>query len=374
MMVAHFIYDISETNADLYYFTRFRAPDAFIYFSVRGKKYIALSDLEIDRARKEALVDEVLSLNPYVARAKKRIEKPGQADVIHEILKEQGVKKIIAHRRTSFELADALRKRGYKVEAGSYPFCTERLEKTREEKNFIMQSQRATFAAIRLARDVLTASRIKGRRLVYRGTTLTSERLRTMIEVFLLERNFLTTDTIVSCGSDALDPHANGSGPLTPHGSIIVDIFPRSNKTYYYGDATRTFCRGRASDKLREMYAVVKAGQRLGLDMVRAGAKGKKIHGAITAFFASKGFPTGVRGGRNAGFFHGTGHGLGLEIHEEPVRVNQSDYRLKAGNVISVEPGLYYPGIGGVRIEDLVYVTKDGCEMIGHFPKQLEIV
>lgn len=374
MAVAHFIYDISETNADLYYSTRFRAPDAFIYFSVRGKKYAVLSDLEIDRARKEAIVDEVLSINPYVARAKKRMAKPGQADVMHEIFKEQRIRKVVAHRRTSFELADALRKRGYKIVTGSYPFCPERLSKTREEKRFMEHSQRATFAAIRLARDVLKASRIKGRRLIYRGTTLTSERLRTMIEVFLLERNFLTTDTIVSCGNDALDPHSNGSGPLRPNGSIIVDIFPRSNKTYYFGDATRTFCRGRASDKLREMYAVVKAGQRMGFDMVRAGAYGKKIHTAITSFFASKGFPTEVRCGRNVGFFHGTGHGIGLEIHEEPVRVNQSDYRLKAGNVISVEPGLYYPGIGGVRIEDLVYVTKKGCEVLSSFPKVLEVL
>lgn len=374
MTVAHFIYDTPEHNADLYYATCFRAPDAFIYMKAGGKKYLVLSDLEIDRARKEAAVDRVLSINPFIDRAKRRIRRPGKADVIHEIFRQMRVKKILAHRRTSFALVDALRKKGHGVNAGPDPFYPERLVKGREERRHIEQSQRATFAAIRLARDVLRASRIKGRRLIYRGTTLTSERLKTMMEAFLLERGFHAADTIVSCGRHALDPHDVGSGPLRPHSSIIVDVFPRSNKTFYFGDATRTFCRGRAPARLKRMHAVVRRGQELGLRMVKAGALGSKIHRAITDYFESEGFPTGMNHGRNEGFFHGTGHGIGLEVHEEPVRINQGDYRLKAGNVTSFEPGLYYEGIGGVRIEDLLYVTKRGCEVLSGFPKQLEIL
>lgn len=373
MTVAQFIYDTPEQNADLFYAARFRAPDPFVYFSVRGKKYLVMNDLEIDRAKKEAMVDEVLSLNPYVERAKKRFKRPSQADVIHEIFKERRIKRVVAHRKTSFELVDALRKKGYSIEAGPHPFCSKRYTKTREEVRSIEQSQRAVFAAMRMARDVLKASRIKGRRLVYRGSTLTSDKLRTMIEVFLLERGFEAHDTIVSCGSHAIDPHDVGSGPLRPHSSIIVDIFPRSHKTYYFGDATRTFCRGRAPRKLKEMYAVVKAGQKLGIDMVKDGAMGGRIHNAITDLFASRGYPTEMRRGRNVGFFHGTGHGIGLEVHEEPVRINRSEFKLKKGYVTSVEPGLYYPGIGGVRIEDLVYVMKRGCKVLGNFPKVLEI-
>jgi Xaa-Pro aminopeptidase len=373
MTVAHFIYDTPEHNADLYYATEFRAPDAFIYMKARGKKYLVLSDLEIDRARKEAAVDRVLSINPFVERAKRRMKRPGKADVINEILKEVRVKKILAHRRTSFALADALRKKGCGVKAGPDPFYPERLIKGREERGYIEQSQRATFAAIRLARDILKASRIKGRRLVYRGATLTSERLKTMMEAFLLERGFHAADTIVSSGRHALDPHDVGSGPLRPHSSIIVDIFPRSNRTFYFGDATRTFCRGRAPARLKEMYAVVKKGQELGLKMVKEGAQGGRIHRAITDYFANEGYPTEMRSGRNVGFFHGTGHGIGLEVHEEPVRISQNDFRLKKGYVMSVEPGLYYAGIGGVRIEDLVYVTKRGCDILAGFPKKLEI-
>ncbi len=374
MAVAHFIYDNPEHNADLYYATGFRAPDPFIYLSVRGRRYIFLNDLEIDRGRKEADVDEVLSINPYSASARGKKRRPGLAEIVHEIFRDMKVKKVVAHRKTSFALVDALRKKGYSFAAGPNPFYPERYTKTRAEVKLIAESQRATFGAIRFARDVLAASKIKGRRLVYKGTTLTSERLKMLVESFLLGKGFHAADTIISCGSHALDPHDVGSGPLRPHSSIIVDIFPRSNKTFYYGDATRTFCRGRAPEKLKEMYAVVKAGQLMAISMVKDGAMGNRIHKAVTDFFASKGYPTEVRRGRNVGFFHGTGHGIGLEIHEEPVRINQSEFKLKKGHVSSVEPGLYYPGIGGVRIEDLVYVTKRGCDVIAGFPKHLEIL
>lgn len=373
MAVAQFIYDTPEKNADLYYATRFRAPDPFIYFKVRGKKFLVMNDLEIDRARRDAQVDTVLSINGYVAMAQKKKRHPGKVDVVHEVMRERGVRDLVVPSGTSFALVDALRKKGYRVESGPSPFCPERMIKTKEEVAAIEKSQRAVFTAMRMARDVLRRSRIKGRTLIYRGALLTSDRLRTMIEVFLRERGYLALDTIVSCGRHAIDPHDTGSGPLRPHESIIVDIFPRSNKTLYYGDSTRTFCKGRAPAKLKEMYAAVLAGQRMGLEMVREGINGKNIHKAIVSLFEERGFPTTVRGGRNVGFFHGTGHGIGLELHEEPVRINQSDFRLKKGYVVSVEPGLYYPEIGGVRIEDLVYVMKRGCKVLGNFPKHLEI-
>ncbi len=374
MAVAHLIYDAPEHNADLFYITGFWAPDAYIYINVRNEKFLFLSDLEIDRGRKEAAVDRVMSINPYLGRAKKKKgRRPAQADVIGEILKDLRVRKLIAHRRTSFDIVDSLRKKGVSVKAGPYPFYPERLIKTREERRYIEQSQRAVFAAMRLARDVLRASRIKGKRLVHRGSTLTSERMRTMVESFLLERGFEAHESIISCGRQSIDPHEIGSGPLRPNTSIIVDVFPRSKKTFFFGDATRTFCKGRAPAKLREMYEVVKEGQSLALGMVRAGAVGNKIHERVLEFFEGRGYPTGVRREHNVGFFHGTGHGIGLEVHEEPVRINQSEFRLRKGHVTSVEPGLYYPDIGGVRIEDLVYVTKRGCDILAGFPKKLEI-
>ncbi len=373
MSQARFIYDSTEKNSDLYYATQFRAPDAFIFFEHRGKKYMVMNDLEIDRARKESCAHRVLSINGYVKRAEAAKEKPGQADVIHEILSERKIRSLEVPLSMSFALVDALRKRGYKIEAGPYPFYPERLEKDNEEKRNILVTQLTVFAAIGMARDAIADSKVKNRQLVLRGRPLTSDRLRTMINVFLLERGYVASDTIVSCGAHSIDPHDIGAGPLRPNEPIIVDVFPRSIKTLFYGDATRTFCKGRAPDALKKIYATVKEGQKLGLSMVREGINGRRIHEAILALFEKRGYSTGEKGGRMQGFFHGTGHGLGLDLHEEPVRITHRDYVLKKGNVISVEPGLYYKGIGGVRIEDIVFVTKTGCDVLGRFPKELEI-
>lgn len=373
MATAHFIYDVPERNADLYYATHFRAPDAFIFFESRGKKYVVMSDLELDRARREATVDMVLPLRKYSERAEKKSKKYDTTDVILEVLADHCIKKLVAPQNTPFAIVDGLRRRGIKIKAGSHPFYPERLVKKAKERHYILKSQRTVFAAMKLAHDVLHTSRIKGNHLIYRGVSLSSERLRTMINTFLLEREMVASDTIVACGRHALDPHDTGSGYLAPHQSIVVDIFPRSNETLYYGDATRTFCKGCASDALRKMYRTVKEGQVLGIKLTRAGINGRKIHEAIVALFKREGYETGEKGGRRQGFIHGTGHGIGLEIHEEPVRIRPADYTLKTGNVVSIEPGLYYKGIGGVRIEDLVFVTKTGCEILSGFPKQLEV-
>ena len=374
MVSATFIYDCSERNADLYYATGFLAPDPFVFFSVKGKKYAILSDLEIDRARREAKVDKVLPITPFVMLAKKKKKVPDQADVIHEMLAYHYIKKIRVPVDAPFALMQALKRKGCKVEIGTAPLFEERLAKNREELRHIAASQRTVFAAIALARDVLAKSQIRGRRLVYRGKALTSERLRTMINVFLCERGFEAAGTIVACGRHAIDPHDVGAGPLAPHSSIIVDVFPRSQKTRYFGDATRTFCRGRAPEALLRMYATVKDAQAMAIKMMRPGVNGRMIHEAVHQFFEARGYPTRVRNGRNEGFFHGTGHSIGLEIHEEPARMSFRDYVLEKGNVLSAEPGLYYPGIGGVRIEDLVHVTARGPEILGRFPKNLEII
>ena len=373
MAQAKFIYDFPERNADLFYAARFPCHDAIIYFESRGKKFLVMSDLEIDRAKREAEVDKILSLPVYTKRAEKKNKKFTIIDVFHEIFSEQKIKNLTVPANTSFNLVDGLRRRGYKIEAGPAPFYPERFVKTPKERETIEKTQRLVFQAIGLAEKVLSAARIRGNRLFYRGRPLTSEWLRRMINVFLLEHDHIGADTIVAGGMDAIDPHEIGSGPLRPHQSIIVDVFPKSMKTMYYADATRTFCKGRAPDALKKLYATVKEAQEMAISKVRAGVNGKTIHESILKFFAEKGYKTGEANGRKQGFIHGTGHSIGLEVHEEPARIAARDFTLKKGYIMSVEPGLYYADIGGVRIEDLVYITKGGCRILGHYPKNLEI-
>jgi len=176
----------------------------------------------------------------------------------------------------------------------------------------------------------------------------------------------------VASGQHGCDPHDVGNGPIRAGEPVIIDIFPRSEKTGYFADITRTVVKGKPRPRVREMYDAVLAGQRGALRMIKPGVVASDIHGAILALFEKRGFKTGQIDGRMQGFFHGTGHGLGLEIHEAP-RIAMNDTRLEAGMVVTVEPGLYYAGIGGMRIEDTVLVTRTGMRNLTRFPKFLEI-
>jgi Xaa-Pro aminopeptidase len=188
-----------------------------------------------------------------------------------------------------------------------------------------------------------------------------------------LQAGGLAANTIVAGGLQGCDPHERGHGPLHAHEPIILDIFPRAQATGYFGDITRTVVRGRASEAVRKLYRTVHQGQQIGFKQIRAGVVTADVHRAVNGFFEQEGYRTGKRKGRMEGFFHGTGHGLGLEIHEAPRMGTSSTDLLKVGHVVTVEPGLYYPGIGGVRLEDVAVVTAKGARNITQFEKVLEV-
>jgi Xaa-Pro aminopeptidase len=177
-------------------------------------------------------------------------------------------------------------------------------------------------------------------------------------------------NSIVACGAQACDPHERGHGPLKAHELIILDIFPRSANTGFVGDMTRTVVRGRASDAQRRLWETCLAGQKMALRALSPGGDGKALQDSVREFFTAAGYPTERRNGRWQGFFHGLGHGLGLEIHEEP-RLGRTTFR--AGQVFTIEPGIYLPGLGGVRHEDVAVITASGHRLLSRFPKPLEI-
>lgn len=176
--------------------------------------------------------------------------------------------------------------------------------------------------------------------------------------------------TIVAGGEQACDPHERGHGPLKADSLIILDVFPRHTASGYYGDMTRTVVRGTATPAQRELWQTVLAGQKLALEGMGPGVNGKNVHEAVKKLFTDRGFPTEQQDGRWVGFFHGTGHGLGLELHEAP---RFAATRFKPGQIFTVEPGLYYPGTGGVRIEDVVVITETGIKNLCKFEKHLEV-
>lgn len=366
----------SEVDSNLYYATHFLAPDPFMFLQVghppQAEKILVMSDLELDRAKSQAKVNTVLSLSQYENLVKQKGKEPTWVNVLNLLLQERKVKWILVPSNFPIEYADGLRGKGYLLEFRRDPFFEERTLKSEEEVEYIREVQRATEEATEMAIQAIRESEIRKGLLYRNGEVLTSETLKKIINVKLMEKGCVAQHTIVASGDQACDPHNEGSGPISAGTAIIMDVFPRSSRTRYFADMTRTVVRGKAPDKLKRIYETVQRAQEAAIGLIHDGAPGREIHERVCQVFKQAGFETGILGGRMQGFFHGTGHGLGLDIHEPP-RISRSDYVLKRGHVVTVEPGLYYPGAGAVRIEDLVWVTDTGCNNLTQYPKQLEV-
>lgn len=367
MKTANVIYAASESDANLFYATRFLVGDPVAYVEAGKKKLLVLNDLEIGRGRDEARVDKVLSLSDITRSVGKGCT---MAQVIEKVLRDHGYSACTVPANFPLELADQIRSRKIKVDAKIGPFYPERLLKTPEEIRAIESAQRATEEAVHSALRLLRRSKIRGHKIYYRGEVVTSEMLKRVINVSLMERNCIAKNTIVASGDQGCDPHNRGTGPILPDQTLILDVFPRSGDSHYFADQTRTVVKGKASDAVKKLYAAVLEAQEVGIGAVRHGVNGRTVHEEVKKVFDRLGYKTEPRNGKMVGFFHGTGHGVGLDIHEAP-SVGARDSRLETGAVVTVEPGLYYFGVGGVRIEDMVLVTRTGCRNLTKFPKEL---
>jgi Xaa-Pro aminopeptidase len=365
----------SERDANMLYATGLFVPDPFIYLRTRGRSLIVMSDLEIDRARAQAPHCRVLSLGHYQQLLRDRgIKRPGPAHVVRQLLRERDIRRVTVPDNFPLGLARDLEKLGIRVKARPGNFFPEREIKSAAEVRKISAALMMAEVGMAEGMQVLRRTKIgRDRKLLYHNVPLTSEKLRAVIDCAILQASGLAANTIVAGGRQACDPHERGYGPLRAHEPIIIDIFPRSQKTGYFGDITRTVVRGHASEAVAKLYDTVLRGQNIAFRKVRAGVPTGDAHRAVQEFFEQQGYQTRRRHGRMEGFFHGTGHGLGLEIHESPRLGTHSIGKLRPGHVVTVEPGLYYPEIGGVRLEDVALVTASGARNLTRFEKVLDI-
>ena len=363
----------SETDSNLYYATRFLAPDPFIFLQIGDEKVLIMSDLELDRARSEAKVSTILSFSSYEESARKSgTENPGTADIIGEFLRERGIKRVIVPSYFGIRNALLLQEKGHDIEVKQDPFFEQRVIKNNDEIRHIEQALHLTESAVEKAIDYIRQTEIRDGYL-YRGNKkVTSEDVKKLIDIYLLENSMIAQHTIVACGEDSSFPHNEGNGALRADAPVIIDVFPRSVKSRYYADITRTVVRGAASDEVKKMFNAVSDAQETAFSMIKDKVNGREVHEAILMHFKNCGFESGEIDGRMQGFFHGTGHGVGLEVHEPP-RIGKKTDILCTGHVVTVEPGLYYKGIGGVRLEDMVVVQPDRVINLTKSPKILEI-
>lgn len=374
-MSARLIYAASETDADLLYATGFFAPDPFLFVQVGKRRIVVMSDLEMDRARARSRADAVLSWSRFAAEVEEAgAQRPAPvALVIARVLRSLRVRAVEVPASFPLGLAMELDEAGVRLDVVADPFWPERAVKRPDEVKAIEASLRAAEAGLEAGIAALRSCRMgKDGYLRRDGRRFTAEDLRAAVNTTIMGLGFVPSHTICAPGDQAVDPHEAGHGPIRAHEPVVMDIFPRSESTGYFGDLTRTVVRGRASAALHEVYAIVHEGVRRGHAAVKDGADGMAIHRSIQELFERQGYTTGLRDGRMQGFFHGTGHGLGLQIHEAP-SIGKRPSTLRAGHVVTVEPGLYYLGLGGVRIEDVALVTERGSRNLTRVPKILEI-
>ncbi len=352
---------------DVRYASGFSAPDPFLFVRRGEEDFLLVSALEMGRALKlgpaiSCVTPDALELPPNARRDLGR-----QAAAF---LEKMGCKKALVSPRCPIGVVRRMEKSGLRVKVLKDPVFAERAVKDPAEIRALRQAQRATAHAMKTAMGLIAGAEIGGDGdLILDGAPLTSERVRYLVSVGLLEKQFHAEEIIVAGGDQGTDPHERGTGPLRAGELIVLDIFPRSEVTGYWGDMTRTVIRGRPSAAQRKQYRTVLAAQKAALARVAPGVTGAEIHQTVCDVFAEAGYETDRVDGVPQGFIHSTGHGVGLEIHEGP-SVSPAGGPLQAGQVITIEPGLYYPGVGGVRIEDTVVVTEEGCSLLATCPKR----
>ena len=370
-------------NADLRWFGGFHASDPFPAFSAKGRKVGLLPGMEVGRAQEESAFDEVVNLTALIADLRKTNPRAGVADAIVFAALERGVQRFRVPADFPVGLYVRLRELGLELhpvgaqhnERGAPELFPGRQVKSPAELAGIRAGNAAAAAGFTAIERVLKEAQAgPGRVLRWQGRTLTAEVLKEEAQVAILRAGGLCDiGLIIAPGDQAVDCHCSGSGPVRAGELIVCDIYPRHIASQQYGDMTRTYLKGKASPKQRRMVLAVLEAQRRAIKAIKAGVPGAKAHAVVQDYFKSLGYESGLKKGVYVGFFHGTGHGLGYDIHEEPSLSLRNVNPLRPGNAVTVEPGLYYPGVGGCRFEDCVVVTKTGVKFLSAHPYDWEI-
>jgi Xaa-Pro aminopeptidase len=361
---------IPSVNDTLFHAIRFSAGDPAALIEGGGERLLIIRDIEMGRAKAHARADRVAcpaDFKPDGGLSGDRETATAQATA--EAVRQSGAAAVRSDRTLPLSFVAALEEAGIEVEYDADLGVGQRRSKDEEELEALRAAQAATQAAIAMACETIANAAAGSDGLLHHdGDVLTSERVRRMIDVFLLDLDYVNPSSIVAGGPQGGDCHNTGFGALRTGEPIIIDVFPRSKTTKYNGDCTRMVVHGAIHPTIERMHAAVLAAKIAGESIAKAGITGQALHEATIAVIASHNFEIGLPAadddaGRIA-MVHGTGHGVGLAVHEPPL-LDMGGPPLVAGDVITIEPGLYSPATGGLRLEDMVVVTDSGCEDLG---------
>jgi Xaa-Pro aminopeptidase len=355
---------------EIRYLTEFRAHDTAAVLTHAGETVLLVSSLEKGRACEESKACRCTVKTPEEIPG---YEKGGLDEALVLWLKSKRLKSVRLMPRTPFSLIEKLRHREIKPVLLKSEQLPDRSVKKEGEVEKMAEVQRAACQAMRVAVDCIRDATVDAKGFLRSGRKkVDCERVRTLIGKALLERHCFAETIIAAGGVQSANPHAVGEGPLRAGEPLVIDIFPRHLESGYWGDLTRTVCKGAAPERLKKMHRAVGAAQTEALRLLKHGMHADAVHKKVQQILDRHGFKTKLKCEQPYGFIHGTGHGVGLEIHEAP-RIARSGEKLRTGQVVTVEPGLYYPEIGGVRIEDTVVITPSGYKKLAFCPAFFEI-
>ncbi len=368
---------IPATNAALYHAIRFRVGDPVAFINVNGKSTLILRDIEMHRAKQHARTDNVAcpaDFEPSDGLSGDRETATAQAAA--EFLRQHSVTSVVGDRSLPLIFAEIIQQQGIEVRCDLEKGVKERRAKDEQEIEWLRQAQSVTEGAIRLACErIANANARADGVLMHQGAELTSESVRSEVDIWLMKQGFKTVPSIIACGPDGADCHNLGSGPLRTGSPVIVDIFPQNQETGYNGDCTRTVVHGEISEEVNRMHAAVVEAKKAGEQTTKAGVTAENVHKAVIAKIKEHGFDIGVpedsQPDEYCAMVHGTGHGIGLDVHEPPL-LDFKGPELICGEALTIEPGLYSKAIGGIRIEDMVIVTESGYESLNSLPEGLD--
>lgn len=354
-----FVMYASSKDPNFYYATKFRIPDpAFYMIGDDGTELLVVHEMEKRRAERESRVREIASLNDlgYYEKIKEgKKPKVALAETYVELLKTHHARRILVPEEFPAFLYEKLAEH-LDVTVVENPYSDMRAVKTRREVEYIAETSRRIIETFEYFLRALRNER-------------NANVLRAMVESYLYSRGYYAEDTIIASGKRSADPHYMGEGEVEGH--VIFDLFPKSRVTGYYSDFTRTVMLEESPEVEEMLEACIDAKNRA-IDMVRDGVSAGDVHAEVCDVLESYGYST-LRQKAREGFIHSTGHGVGLEVHEKP-RIYEGGDVLKAGMVITIEPGLYYENVGGVRVEDTVVVRKDGCDVLTRYDDRVRLV
>ena len=378
MADAVLIYGDSFRSADMRHAVPLGVPDPFLYAERNGDRHVFSNSMEAARLQELGLfdvhVDEELGVDELVESGVEPRELTAQLAL--RAVASLGLERATVPENFPVWLADRLRAQGVELDVDQELFDDRRRAKTAAQLEGMKRAQRAAEAAMDACRELLRRAEIRGDELLLDGKQLTVERVKADMSMVFAAHDTTADEYIVAPGAQGAVGHDMGSGPIRPSTPLVVDIFPRDNASAVYTDMTRTFVVGDVPDDVREWHRLVKEALDRAVAEIRSGVEGRAVFEHTCDIFEAAGEPTQrtKKPGETLGdgFFHGLGHGVGLEVHEAPGMGRLSRKTLVAGDVVTVEPGLYRVGYGGVRLEDIVLVTENGAEVLTDYPYDLE--